>query len=156
MNFSWCDAMSCYINSIITIRVSESDWAKPWLGFAPRQLSYYWLLVSFYLANQVNISDDADFQNGLIWPQRAQKQIGLWWWVGFTSLSIAVFSSRIPEMLSNYHNYTQLVSELESLAESYPDLSRIYSVGNSTENRELMVIQITEGVTEVKIVTLNL
>ena len=69
----------------------------------------------------------------------------------FTSLSIAVFSSRIPEMLTDYHNYTQLVSELESLAESYPDLSRIYSVGNSTENRELMVIQISEGVTEVKI-----
>ena len=52
-------------------------------------------------------------------------------------------------MLTDYHNYTQLVSELESLAESYPDLSRIYSVGNSTENRELMVIQISEGVTEV-------
>ena len=54
-------------------------------------------------------------------------------------------------MLTDYHNYTQLVSELESLAESYPHLSRIYSVGNSTENRELMVIQISEGVTEVKI-----
>ena len=55
-------------------------------------------------------------------------------------------------MLTDYHNYTELVSELESLAESYPHLSRIYSVGNSTENRELKVIQISEGVNEVKIV----
>ena len=54
-------------------------------------------------------------------------------------------------MLSNYHNYTQLVSELESLAESYPHLSRIYSVGKSVQDRELLVIQISEGVTEVKI-----
>ena len=55
-------------------------------------------------------------------------------------------------MLTDYHNYTELVSELESLAESYPHLSRIYSVGKSVQDRELLVIQISEGVTEVKII----
>ena len=66
-----------------------------------------------------------------------------------TTLGIAVFSERVEEMLSSYHNYTSLMSELESLVESYPHLSRIYSLGNSTQNRELAVIQISEGVTEV-------
>ena len=54
-------------------------------------------------------------------------------------------------MLTDYHNYTELVSELESLVESYPNLARIYSLGKSTQNRELMVLQISEGVTEVNI-----
>ena len=45
-----------------------------------------------------------------------------------------------------------LRSELESLVESYPHLSRIYSVGKSVQDRELLVIQISEGVTEVKII----
>merc|ERR1712110_901816 len=58
-----------------------------------------------------------------------------------------VFSSRIEEMLTDYHNYTELVSELESMVESYPNLARIYSLGKSTQNRELMVLQISEGVT---------
>ena len=58
-------------------------------------------------------------------------------------------------MLTDYHKYTELVSELESLAKSYPHLSRMYSVGNSTENRELMVLQISEGVNEVNISFVN-
>ena len=58
-------------------------------------------------------------------------------------------------MLADYHNFTQLESELEGLVESHPLLSRIYSLGNSTENRGLLVIQISEGVTEVNISFLN-
>ena len=68
---------------------------------------------------------------------------------------IAVFSDRIEAMLASYHNHTSLMSELESLVESYPHLARIYSLGNSTQNRELAVIQITEGVTEVNIYFVN-
>ena len=49
-------------------------------------------------------------------------------------------------MLTDYHNYTELVSELESMVESYPNLARIYSLGKSTQNRELMVLQISQGV----------
>ena len=54
-------------------------------------------------------------------------------------------------MLSDYHNYTELMSELDSLVERHPQLSRIYSLGNTTENRELIVIQISQGVTEVNL-----
>ena len=52
-------------------------------------------------------------------------------------------------MLTDYHNYTQLVNELDVLVEKFPDLSRIYSLGNTTEYRELIVIQISQGVNEV-------
>ena len=58
-------------------------------------------------------------------------------------------------MLADYHNYTDLMSELDSLVETYPDLSRIYSLGNTTENRELIVIQISQGVTEVKLLSIS-
>lgn len=54
-------------------------------------------------------------------------------------------------MLTDYHNYTQLVRELDSLVERFPELSRIYSLGNTTESRELIVIQISQGVTEVSL-----
>ena len=64
---------------------------------------------------------------------------------------IAVVSDRVEELLTSYHNYTSLMAELESLVESYPHLARIYSLGNSTQNRALAVIQISEGVTEVNI-----
>ena len=59
-------------------------------------------------------------------------------------------------MLADYHNYTELMSELDSLVESYAHLSRIYSLGNTTENRELIVIQISQGVTEVNILVNDL
>ena len=58
-------------------------------------------------------------------------------------------------MLADYHNYTDLMSELDSLVETYPDLSRIYSLGNTTENRELIVIQISQGVTEVNLLSIS-
>ena len=58
-------------------------------------------------------------------------------------------SDTVEEMLADYHNYTELVRELDSLVDRFPQLSRIYSLGNTTENRELIVIQISLGVTEV-------
>ena len=54
-------------------------------------------------------------------------------------------------MLADYNNHSSLMSELSSLVETYPHLSRIYSLGNSKQKRELAVIQISEGVTEVNI-----
>ena len=67
-----------------------------------------------------------------------------------------MFSDRVEEMLADYHNYTELMSELDSLVESYPHLARIYSLGNTTENRELIVIQISQGVTEVNLLVRRL
>ena len=54
-------------------------------------------------------------------------------------------------MLSEYHHYDDLMAELDSLVERFPDLGRIYSLGNTTQDRELIVIQISKGVTEVTV-----
>ena len=54
-----------------------------------------------------------------------------------------------PE-LTDYHNYTELMDELDILVEEFPDLARLYSLGRTHEDRDLAVIQITKGVNEVK------
>ena len=52
--------------------------------------------------------------------------------------------------LTDYHNYTQLMEELDSLVEEFPSIARLYSLGQTHEERDLAVIQITQGVNEVK------
>jgi len=49
-------------------------------------------------------------------------------------------------VLSDYHNYTQLMEELDTLVESYSDLSRLYILGTTVEERDIPVIQISKGV----------
>ena len=53
--------------------------------------------------------------------------------------------------LSDFHNYTQLMDELDNLAESYPDIAKLYSLGQTAESRELLVMQISRGVNEVQV-----
>ena len=53
--------------------------------------------------------------------------------------------------LSDYHNYTQLMDELDNLTESYPDIAKLYSLGQTEESRELLVMQISQGVNEVEV-----
>lgn len=53
--------------------------------------------------------------------------------------------------LSDYHNYTQLMDELDNLAETYPDLAKLYSLGQTAESRELLVMQISQGVNEQRV-----
>ena len=44
-----------------------------------------------------------------------------------------------------HHNYTQMTRFLQELSGSYPDIARLYSVGQSVQGRELWVIEITNG-----------
>jgi murein tripeptide amidase MpaA len=46
-----------------------------------------------------------------------------------------------------YHRYEELVQDLQALAEAYPDLSRLYSIGKSYEGRDLWLIEITNHAT---------
>ena len=52
-------------------------------------------------------------------------------------------------MLDSYHNYTELMDELDYLSENYPDISSLYSLGQTHEDRDLTVIQISQGVKQV-------
>jgi hypothetical protein len=65
-------------------------------------------------------------------------------------------------VLADYHHYTELRTELATLADSYPNtsrqvkmllviterLSRLYVLGQTVEGRDLAVIQISEAVLE--------
>ena len=53
-------------------------------------------------------------------------------------------------VLSDYHNYTQLVAELEQLADSYTTTSQLYIQGSTVEGRQLAVIRISGEVQQVR------
>lgn len=60
-------------------------------------------------------------------------------------------SSRRPDqvrdsLLAKYHTYDDLVTLLNSFQSRYPNISRVFSIGQSTEKRELLVFQITDHV----------
>lgn len=43
-----------------------------------------------------------------------------------------------------HHNYVKMEKVLQDLAASYPDITRLYSIGKSVEERELYVLEITK------------
>jgi len=48
--------------------------------------------------------------------------------------------------LSNYHNYKELVAEMEAVQADHPDIALKYSIGNSVRGRELLVMRLSQGV----------
>eukprot|EP00090_Calanus_glacialis_P031812 TRINITY_DN52848_c0_g1_i1.p1 TRINITY_DN52848_c0_g1~~TRINITY_DN52848_c0_g1_i1.p1 ORF type:complete len:483 (-),score=100.01 TRINITY_DN52848_c0_g1_i1:48-1496(-) len=74
-----------------------------------------------------------------------------WLMVGVAIISQLVVLSAgktVDVVLSDYHNYTQLMDELDTLIESYSELSRLYILGGTIEERDIPVIQISQGVRE--------
>lgn len=63
-------------------------------------------------------------------------------------LNLAESTELFEPKLTDYHNYTQLMEELDSLVEEFPNIARLYSLGQTHEDRDLAVIQITQGVNE--------
>ena len=47
-------------------------------------------------------------------------------------------------MAFQHHNYDQMTKLLKAYAEKYPSITRLYSIGTSTEGRELWVMEITD------------
>ncbi|KAL0174483.1 hypothetical protein M9458_030451, partial [Cirrhinus mrigala] len=52
-----------------------------------------------------------------------------------------------PETYSKYYNYDKLTDLLKSLAQKYPNIANLTSIGRSVENRELWVMRITKDPT---------
>uniref|UniRef100_A0A8D8VKY4 Carboxypeptidase D n=2 Tax=Cacopsylla melanoneura TaxID=428564 RepID=A0A8D8VKY4_9HEMI len=48
----------------------------------------------------------------------------------------------IPQEFS-HHNYEQMKAELEHIGKNYPNLTRLYTIGQSVEKRELWVLEIS-------------
>ena len=51
-----------------------------------------------------------------------------------------------PTSDSQFHNYAELTTEMNSLAAKYPDLTELKSIGKSYEGRDLNVIRITKDI----------
>ncbi|CAH0713504.1 unnamed protein product, partial [Brenthis ino] len=49
----------------------------------------------------------------------------------------------------SYRNYEDLVILFNKLQTSYPELAKVYSIGKSVEGRQLLVIQITQGIKQI-------
>ena len=58
-----------------------------------------------------------------------------------------VFTSAEPLEPSTFehHNYDEMTMFLKETSEKYPDITRLYSAGQSIEGRELWVIEITDN-----------
>ena len=54
--------------------------------------------------------------------------------------------------LLEYHNYNELTDFLENIANQYPEITDLYSIGQSEQGRELWMMNITDnpGVNEVE------
>lgn len=53
-------------------------------------------------------------------------------------------AKQIEAMLAHHHNNEELHQYLFDLAQRYPDITRLYSIGESVEGRKLWVLEITE------------
>lgn len=51
-----------------------------------------------------------------------------------------------PAPAEDYHNYQALTDELRNLADSYPDIARLSSVGKTAQGREIWMITISDQV----------
>ena len=51
--------------------------------------------------------------------------------------------SAIYKLLSNYHHQDELEKLLHQWTEDYPNLAQVFSIGKSSQNRELLVMRLT-------------
>ena len=68
----------------------------------------------------------------------------------FEELKQSTMGSRNP--MEDYHNYVELTAFLQDIAVNYPDITRLESIGQSVQGRELWVIEISDnpGINEIE------
>ena len=68
----------------------------------------------------------------------------------FEKLKESTRSSRNP--MEDYHNYNELTAFMQEIADQYPDITRLESIGQSVQGRELWVMEISDnpGVNELE------
>ena len=61
-----------------------------------------------------------------------------------------VDSSICKALHHGYHNTSAVARELEQLVADHPDLASLYTIGRTVEGRDLTVLRISRGVTQVQ------
>ena len=65
--------------------------------------------------------------------------------LGFT-LQPAPRSSDFPVTDADYHNYAEMVAEVQATAAAHPSIVKLFSIGTSYEGRELLAAKISDNV----------
>lgn len=64
------------------------------------------------------------------------------------SLATNSFEFLVPKEkrvdITGYHNYTAMTAFLQGIAASYPNITKLFSIGNSVQGRELWVMEISD------------
>jgi hypothetical protein len=58
----------------------------------------------------------------------------------------SVAAADFPDKDSGYHNYAEMVEEIDAAAAAYPDLVSIFSIGQSHQGRELWAAKVSDNV----------
>ena len=72
--------------------------------------------------------------------------------IGFFTNAVFAYSLRSPDLpdedfiLPQYTHYEELKELFNNLAETYPNLARVHSIGKSVEGRDLLVLEISKNV----------
>ncbi|CAF0751945.1 unnamed protein product [Brachionus calyciflorus] len=75
----------------------------------------------------------------------------LFYFISLTNSQTTDDEKPISELLlSEYHNYELMKKLLENFQKSYPHISKLYSIGKSVENRDLLVFQITDQIDRIE------
>jgi hypothetical protein len=53
-------------------------------------------------------------------------------------------------LLEKYYNYDELKNLLETLQQTYPKISKLFSIGKSVEDRDLLVLQISDNINDIE------
>ncbi len=50
-----------------------------------------------------------------------------------------------PEFLDDFHSYSEMIAELQNIANTYPSISKLYTLGNSVEGRNICGLKLTDN-----------
>lgn len=82
--------------------------------------------------------------------QRSGIALLLWLITAFTVLingyALNIAKPQENYVTTSYTHYEDLQLLFRSLAQKYPNLARVFSIGKSVENRDLLVLEISENV----------
>jgi hypothetical protein len=52
-----------------------------------------------------------------------------------------------PELLDDFHTYSEMTSELQDIASTYPEIASLYNLGSSVQGRTIWGLKITDNPT---------
>jgi hypothetical protein len=50
-----------------------------------------------------------------------------------------------PSLLDNFHTYSQMTTDLQDIADTYPDIAQLYNLGSSVQGRTIWGLKITDN-----------